>query len=608
MKLILGFVLCLSLSLKAQNTDEKLAAKYFADKDYTKAADVYEDLAKKQPENVYYYDNLLQCYISLKDYKSAEKLIDKRIKKYEYNYSYKVDKGYLYNLQNDNVKRDEWFAGLLKTKVNGVEDAENLANAFLRRKFYDEGLLVYLNSRKTFNNPQLFADDISQLYFIKGNKQSGTEELVNIALNNEYLLKDVKDKLTMAYSAKKDYDILTKILLTYLQKKPDNISGNDLLIWSFIQQKDWEGALFQSKAIDKRLKEEGRRILELAWTCQTNEVYEVAMNCYTYVKMLGTEKPYYYQAQQGVLENGLLQIKAGNGAPLNTLRTMESEYLSFLKDNGNNWQTAEQMKDLADLYIYYLHEPQKGIVQLTNALNIKGLDGRLEAACKLDLGDAQLISGDPWEADLLYKQVEKAYTNDALGQEAKYRYARLCYYRAEFDWSQTQLDVLKSATTQLISNNAIRLWLLIQDNTGLDTSQEALQMYANAELLIFQNKYTAAAAALDEIPLKFPNHTLADEIYFAKALMAEKQANYNDAIVFYSKVIKDYSFDILADNALINLAKLYEFKLNDTGTAKIYYEKIILNYTGSLFINEARKRYRIIRGDAKAVEIENYWD
>ena len=193
MKLILGFVLCLSLSLKAQNTDEKLAAKYFAEKDYTKAADVYEDLAKKQPENVYYYDNLLQCYISLKDYKSAEKLIDKRIKKYEYNYSYKVDKGYLYNLQNDNVKRDEWFAGLLKTKVNGVEDAENLANAFLRRKFYDEGLLVYLNSRKTFNNPQLFADDISQLYFIKGNKQSGTEELVNIALNNEYLLKDVKD-------------------------------------------------------------------------------------------------------------------------------------------------------------------------------------------------------------------------------------------------------------------------------------------------------------------------------------------------------------------------------------------------------------------------------
>ncbi len=610
-KIFALLLLSISFSLYAQNIDEKLAAKYFADKDYIKAADVYEELAKKQPENVYYYDNLLQCYFNLKDYKTAEKLVDKRIKKYEYNYSYKVDKGYIYHLQDNKQKRDELFAPLLKTKVSNKEDADNLANAFLRRKFYDESLNVYLNSRNQFNDDLIFADEMAQLYFVKGDKAAATKELVNLAFANEYLLKEIKDKLMIAYSNKKDYELLTKALLTNLQKKPDNISGNDLLIWSFMQQKDWQGALFQAKAIDKRLKEDGRRVLELAWVCQTNEVFDISTECYTYVKLLGSNRPYYYQAQQGILENGMLQIKSGNGAPLNTLKSMETEYLAFLTNNGSNWQTAEQMKDLAELYIYYLHEPQKGITQLNNVLAMQGIDSRLEAACKLDLGDAQLISGDPWEADLLYKQVEKAYTNDALGQEAKYRYARLCYYRGEFDWSQTQLDVLKNATTQLISNNAMRLWLTIQDNVGLDSTQEALQLYANAELLIFQNKYKEAAIALDEIPLKFPNHTLTDEIYFAKAVMAEKQANYTDAIIFYNKVIADFGFDILADNALINMAKLYEFKLNDTANAKVYYEKIILKYTGSLYINEARKRYRYLRGDCincKETVLENYWD
>ena len=105
---------------------------------------------------------------------------------------------------------------------------------------------------------------------------------------------------------------------------------NDLLIWSFIQQKDWQGALLQSKAVDKRLNEEGRKIIELGWICQSNEVYDIAIQCFEYVKLLGADKRYFYQAQQGVLQNGLLQIKASNGADIVNLRLLEKEYISFL--------------------------------------------------------------------------------------------------------------------------------------------------------------------------------------------------------------------------------------------------------------------------------------
>jgi len=595
-----------SLTVFAQNNDEKLAAQYFSDKEYAKAADIYEELAKKQQESIYYYDNLLQCYILLKDFKSAEKLVDKRIKKFEELYGYRVDKAYLYHLQDLKDKRDATFDELLKIKLRSEQEADNLANGFLKRRFYEQAIKTYLNARKDLHNDQLFAFNLSELYFYNNSSTLATEELVNIAGENEYLIQEVKNRFVMAYKLKSDYSILSNVVLLKLQKRPDNLAYNDLLVWAFTQQKDWNGAFIQTKAIDKRLKEDGRKILELTYILIYNEEYETAVKCFEYVKSMGPDKKFYYQAQQGMLDCGMLQVKARNGAPLETLKALESEFLVFLNAQGLNWQTAEQMKELSELYIYYLHEPKKGIEQLNKVLSIPGVNPKLAAESKLDLGDAQLIIGETWEADLLYKQVEKTFNTDALGQEAKFRYARLCYYRGEFEWSQTQLDVLKDATTQLISNNAMKLWLIIQDNIGLDSTQEALKLYAQADLLIFQNKLTEASVLLDAIPLQFPGHTLVDEIYYAKALIAEKQERYNDAEIFYLKIIKDYSFDILADNALINLAHLYEYKLNDTAKAKKMYENIILNYTGSLFANEARKRYRILRGDMKIENGDNY--
>ncbi len=597
-----------AFSLSAQNNDEKLAAQYMTEKAYSKAADLYESLAKKQPESIYYYENLLQCYILLKDFKAGEKLIDKRIKKYETNYGYQVDKGYLLGLQAIEQERDKLFKKLLDLKFNEQFSIDNLANAFLKRQYYAQALQAYSKGRKALNDAYIFTFEIAELYFVMGEIANGTNELVLYAGHYDFTIQEVKDKLMMVYRNRKDYDVLSKNTLQKLQKNPENLVYNDLLIWSFIQQKDWQGALLQSKAVDKRLNEEGRKIIELGWICQSNEAYDIAIQCFEYVKQLGGDKRYFYQAQQGILQNGLLQIKASNGADIINLRLLEKEYIAFLNSNGNNWQTAEQMEQLAELYIYYLHENEKGITELNKAIKMREIQPFVLAKCKLSLGDALLINGDPWEADLLYKQVEKTFNTDELGQEAKFRYARLCYFRGEFSWCQTQLDVLKNATSQLISNNALRLWLLIQDNIGLDSTEEAMALYANVELLIFKNKLTEAAIALDGIPNKFPQHTLADEIYFSKAVIAEKQGNLNDAIVYYTKVYKDYGFDILADNALLNLAKLYEFKLKDTEKAKQLYEKIILNYTGSLFANEARKRFRFLRGDDNEKPTEYYGD
>lgn len=604
---VLFFLLFLTVfGVKAQTTDEKLAAQYFSEKEYLKAADLYEDLAKKHPESIYYYENLLQCYILLNDFKSADKLLDKRIKRYEYQYVYQVDKAYLLHLQGLLDQRDKIFKNLLDLKLKNEDDVHVLANGFLKRRFYEQAITTYLNARSYLKDNSLFAYNLSELYFQSGKIAEGTSELVDIASYSEYMLEEVKNRFILAYSKNEQYKLLSNTLLIKLQKQPDNISFNDLLVWSFTQQRDWNGAFIQAKAIDKRMREEGMRVFELTNVLINNEVYDVAISAFEYIKSLGSDKRYYYQARQGILNCGMLQVRLENGTSLEALRSLEKEYLSYLYPYNLNWQTAYQIKDLSELYIFYLNEPLKGIEQLNTAINLPGLNHKMLAECKLALGDAQLIIGESWEADLLYKQVEKTFTNDALGQEARFRYARLCYFRGDFQWAQTQLDVLKGATTQLISNNAMRLWLIIQDNIGMDSTEDALFMYAEADLLIFRNLLDEALVKLDSIPLMFPGHTLTDEILFAKALIYERKGLYKESEKLYLSVAKDYSYDILADNALFNLARMYEFKMNDTANAKKMYELLVLNYTGSLYISEARKRYRVLRGDAIKEQEINY--
>ncbi len=196
-----------------------------------------------------------------------------------------------------------------------------------------------------------------------------------------------------------------------------------------------------------------------------------------------------------------------------------------------------------------------------------------------------------WDARLMYGQVEKQFKEDALGQEARFKSAQLSYYVGDFDWAKNQLDILKTATTQLISNNALELSLLIQDNTGLDSTDNAMKEYASAEFLLYQNKISKCKETLNLLPFKYPNHSLNDEILYLKAQVQEKLGNYVAANQIYESVYKNYSTDLLADNALYRSAMINLQVLKNKEVAVQLFEKIILEYNSSLYVSRARDFY-----------------
>jgi tetratricopeptide (TPR) repeat protein len=225
------------------------------------------------------------------------------------------------------------------------------------------------------------------------------------------------------------------------------------------------------------------------------------------------------------------------------------------------------------------------------------LDRNVLADAKIKLGDFYLMSGEIWEASLLYSQVDKDMKDAPLGEMARYKNAKLSYYKGDFEWAQDQLDVLKGSTSELISNDAIDVSVFIMEHLNLDTGTTSMRYYAEADLLLFQNRFDEAFEKMDSLLVKFPTHGLGDDVYMAKAKIFIKKRQFDKALELLVKITSEYKDGILTDNALFKMAEIHEIELKDKTKAMELYEKILMDFSGSTFTVEARKRFRKLRGD-----------
>ena len=393
-------------------------------------------------------------------------------------------------------------------------------------------------------------------------------------------------------SAEDNYELLKNKLLPRVQKT-NNTALTELLVWLFIQSNEYEAAYIYTKALDKRLKEDGNRMYELAYIAYENQSLDHALKCYQYLIKQGQSNAFYKDAKiSEVIVAGEMLTKSKHSTT--ELSELEKKYQSTIDEFGVSKDLAYLIKDYAQLKAFYQYDYDGAISLLQECIDLLA-ESPIQAECKLMLGDIYLITNKEWDAIIQYSQVEKAFKENPIGHEAKYRRAKVSYFQGQFSWAQAQLDVLKGSTSKLIANNAMKLSLLITDNMGLDTSALAMQMYAKADMLDFQNKHQESLHLLDSMLSIFTGHTLTDDIIFKKAEIHLKKEEFEQAATFFETVVTDFAFDILADDALFQWATLLENQLNNKTKAKELYEKIIIDYSDSIYTTEARKRFRKLR-------------
>lgn len=574
----------------------RLAVEYYNSGEYEKAAQIYESLYKESPNNKSYFNWYIQCLIDLKDYENAGRITQAELKKNPNDVSLYVTYGNLLERQGFNDKANEEYRKAINNLNPDPTNITNLANNFTNLAKYDLAIETYLKGEKLSNVENLYVYNLADLYRRQGDVKNMIKYYL-ITVEKEPSSANIQTSL-QRFLSEEDYPELQKQLYQKIQEKTDIPHYGELLQWTFTQKKEYDKALRQAKALDRQFEENGNRVFNLADVAFKDKDYNTAIDAYQYiVNNHGRNTSFYLDSKRGLLNSKKAKVTENFNYSKEDLLVLKMEYVSFLNELGRNTQTAPLMQEFADFEALYVNELDTAIMILEELRNFGGLPPDAIAKAKLALGDYYLMNGDRWEASLLFSQVDKDFKEGQIGEYARERNARLSYYAGDFEWSQEQFKILKGATSKLISNDAIDMSVFILDNLGMDTTEVTLQMFAQAELLTFQNKYIEAIQKLDSIKILFPEHSLDDDVLYTKAQIYKKQRRTAEMIEMYQTIIEKYPEEIRADNAIFELAELYETKLNEPEKAKVLYEKLFVDYSSSTFAVEARKRFRILRGD-----------
>ena len=594
--LLFIFILFTVSNVKAQlSTEEALAVQYYQTGDYEKAAIIYERLFNRT-KNLSFYDPYFNSLLKTRKYDEAEKLARAQMKSQPEVYTYSVDIGRVYLEKGEESKSSEWFNSLIRNLPANEFAIKDLAITFYRAEAYDFSIKTLLTGRKLINNENAFIYDLLSLYRFRKDKVMLIQEYILLLGVNPQALQQAQNVLANILEDNNDYNILKSALLRKLQKDPQNVVLTEFLTWQYVQQKDFDMAVRQSVALDRRLKEDGGRVYELSRLLIANQAYEQALEVLNYLTGKGEHGRYYIPAKVDILNIKAKQLQLLKFSQAD-LEKLENDYRSLLNEFGRNTGTAFAIRQLAKLQAYHLNKPAEASEELQSLLKLNSIPPLISGETKIELADIYLINGEIWEAALLYSQVEKAFPNDFLGQEARFKNAKLAYYQGDFIWSKAQLDVLKSSTSQLIANDALDLSLLISDNLHNEKDTLALKKFAQCDLLILKNESENALKMLDSINILFPGNSLADDILMSKARVFIQSNQEKKAVPQLQEIIDNFSTELWGDNALFILADLYETKLKQPEKAAELFQKIISEYPGSIFVIESRKRFRQLRGD-----------
>lgn len=616
------FVLLLVLSFgmlsAQQSADEKLALQYYKDKEFDKAIELFEKIQAKNPNSYvyyYYYASLLE----LERYSDLEKLTKKQVKAFPNVQRYKVDQGYAYERAGDNQKSEKIYQDLIKNLPAKEFSVQELYSAFYSRAKYDYAIESIQKGRRMLNNEVLLSKELIALYQHLNQTDKIVEEVLLLLKGeddkNMEAAKTAVQNLLLDDEDNQKYNTVKTTMQKYSQKNPSNINYMTLLYWISQLHKEYDEALILAKALDKRQKTECIRSYEVAVVAADNHDFETAIEALNFIISRGENVYNYVQAKMKILDVRYQQLTETSPIKMVDALNLERDFKKVLEENGLHSGTSDWIRKYAHLLAFYVNKPQEAVDVLTQAMKNADRDLKEKNQYKVDLADVQLYMGNVWDATLNYSQVDKDMPNDELGNEAKFKNAKLSFYIGEFDWAKSQLDVLSAATTKLIANDAIYFSFLISDNQEEEEEEEdgedttyllfeknsvnlPLQKYAKADFLIFQNKDEEALVMLDSVITLSPIGTLVDDALYQKALIFIKRKDYLGAESLLKKIEESHGSELLADDAVYQLAELYEYFIKDIPKAMEYYQKIMRDFSGSLYVVEARKHYRALRGDA----------
>lgn len=567
--------------------DYLLAERYYRDGAYEKASQLYKVLYTKNPYNTTYLKRLLTSYQELSEFNTVEKLLKKKLKNNPKHSYLLVEMGYNFDKQQLKDSAVFYYNEAIKTI-----DKNNGMGGFIGRLFKENALLDYaiLAYEKTMKrNPNAnYQFQVAQIYGEKGSFEKMFTSYISLVDSNVNYLNTVQ-RFTSRYITDNKLNnnniLFKKALIKKSISKPKDV-WNQLLSWLFVQQKEYQKAFIQEKALFRRNPKHIVNIIQLGFNAYNHKAFDTAQKCFDFVI---NNSPIISQK----ITANLYVIKAAIATKETDIKLL---FKNVYQQYGKKSSTLKIQLEEANYLTFNKNKPKEAISILKHALQI-ATNKYVRAEIKIKLGEVHVFIGNYNKALIYFSQVQTSIKNHPIAQQARYKVAQTSYFKNDFKWAFAQLKVLKASTTQLTANDALDLFLIISDNQLKDSLETGLKLYAKADLLSFQNKDNQAIDTLQKVITKFKGQKIEDESLYKQANLFTKTNQFEKAINNYLQITSLDKEGIFVDDAIYQIAEIYKDKLKNKEKASEYYQKIIFDHPSSIYLVEARKKYRTLRGD-----------
>ncbi len=575
----------------AFSQNEQLAQYYYDKGDFEKAKISYEELLKSVPSNTQYFLRTVDCYQQLQQFALAEKVIQDRYNKYRQGV-FLVELGYNFQLQKNETKAKTYYEQAIEKIKTSPNDVYGIGNSFEKKVLLEYALKAYQAAMQVQPNYN-FNFQIGMLYGQLGKTDLMIDLLLTESFQNPQNANLIQTQLSRFMNGEADNttfkDAMKKALILKTQKDQD-VFWNHYLSWFYVQQKEFGKAFIQEKAIYKREPESLMSIVNLSQFALNEDDTETAAEILNFILLNTKDLDLLIQTNASLMEIKIAKAQEKEYPIINT------ELQQLLTTYEITPFTLSLQIIQAHFVAFNLKNPEEGKAIIKKALELN-LNEYQRADAKMELGDILLLEEKFNQALIYYSQIQLDLKNDVMSHEASLKAAKTSYYKTDFEWALKQFKELKSANTQLIANDALEYFLLINDNTVADSTQTALKQFAKGDFLIYQNKKQEAITQFQSILKNFKGQEIEAVTMLRLGKIYESLGDYNSALSQYQQIIDHHSDGIYVDEALFFSAEIYNDELKDTEKAKPLYEKVIFNHQDSIYFVDARKKYRQLRGD-----------
>ena len=587
MKNIFLIIALFSVSFVFCQNSSSLAESYFREGEYEKASQIYESLEKNNPFNTRYLKRLITCYQETSNYEKAADLLQKKLLNNPSQHYLRIEIGYNFDRQQKTALAKKEYDFAIDAITSDPSLGGIMGRMFQQNNLLDYAIEAYSKTMRLYKNAS-YEFQIAQIYGEKGEFEKMFDSYTQLIDKDENYLGGVQ-RFTSRYinedATNSNNIAFKKSLLKKSISNPKNV-WNELLSWLFTKQKEYGKAFIQEKALFNRDPAYIETVFRLAKIAFENNDITTAKKCFDFI----LEKTNFIE-EKLTAELYLLKI-----ALKTTDKNSASLFEKTLQKYGVNRNSLEIQLEFADYLTFKINNPSKAIEVLEKALLLSTSKFK-NARIKLKLGEVLVFTGRFNKALLYFSQVQTQLKNHPLSQQARFKVAQTSYFKGDFKWAKSQLKILKGSTTQLIANDAVDLFLVISDNEPKDSIPSGLIDFAKADLLAYQNKNTEAIAIYSAMAQKYQGQNIEDDVLFNQAALYLKENQYENTISNLLKIISINAEGILVDDSYYLLAEVYKNKIKDTEKASEYYQKIIFEKPSSIYLVDARKKYREIRGD-----------